>query len=48
MIVLIDGVHIRAAPGYQTRHVDVTVGKSRFLVKRLDVLRRPPKVPFRR
>jgi len=27
MIVLIDGAHIRAAPGYQTRHVDVTVGK---------------------
>ena len=27
MIVLIDGAHIRAAPGYQIRHVDVTVGK---------------------
>lgn len=27
MIVLIDGAHIRAAPGYQTRHIDVTVGK---------------------
>jgi hypothetical protein len=27
MIVMIDGAHIRAAPGYQTRHVDVTVGK---------------------
>jgi len=27
MIVLIDGGHIRAAPGCQTRHVDVTVGK---------------------
>jgi hypothetical protein len=27
MIVIIDGAHIRAAPGYQTRHVDVTVGK---------------------
>ncbi len=24
---MIDGAHIRAAPGYQTRHVDVTVGK---------------------
>ena len=27
MVVMIDGAHIRAAPGYQTRHVDVTVGK---------------------
>jgi hypothetical protein len=27
MIVMIDRAHIRAAPGYQTRHVDVTVGK---------------------
>jgi hypothetical protein len=27
MIVLIDGAHIKAAPGYQTRHIDVTVGK---------------------
>ena len=27
MIVMIDGAHIRAAPGYQSRHVDVTVGK---------------------
>lgn len=26
-VVLIDSAHIRAAPGYQTRHVDVTVGK---------------------
>jgi hypothetical protein len=25
--VLIDGAHIRAAPGHQTRHLDVTVGK---------------------
>jgi hypothetical protein len=28
MIVLIDGAHIRAAPGYQTRHIGVTVGKN--------------------
>ncbi len=27
IVVAIDGAHIRAAPGYQTRHVDVTVGK---------------------
>ncbi len=27
IIVLIDGAHIRAAPGYQTRHIDVTVGR---------------------
>jgi hypothetical protein len=27
MIVMIDGAHIRAAPGYQSRHLDVTVGK---------------------
>jgi hypothetical protein len=27
MIVMIDGAHIRATPGYQTRHIDVTVGK---------------------
>jgi hypothetical protein len=27
MVVLIDGAHIRAAPGYQARHIDVTVGK---------------------
>jgi hypothetical protein len=27
MIVMIDGAHIRAAPGYQNRHLDVTVGK---------------------
>jgi hypothetical protein len=27
MVVMLDGAHIRAAPGYQTRHVDVTVGK---------------------
>lgn len=27
IIVAIDGAHIRAAPGYQTRHLDVTVGK---------------------
>ena len=27
IVVVIDGAHIRAAPGYQTRHVDVTVGK---------------------
>ena len=27
IVVLIDGAHIRAAPGHQTRHLDVTVGK---------------------
>ena len=27
IVVMIDGAHIRAAPGYQSRHVDVTVGK---------------------
>ena len=27
MMVLIDGAHIRAAHGYQSRYVDVTVGK---------------------
>src|ERR1700678_1425025 len=27
MVVLIDGAHIRAAHGYQSRHIDVTVGK---------------------
>jgi hypothetical protein len=27
IIVMIDGAHIRAAPGYQSRHLDVTVGK---------------------
>lgn len=36
MVVMIDGAHIRAAPGYQTRHVDVTVGK-------VEVTRRQPR-----
>jgi hypothetical protein len=27
IVVLIDGAHIRAADGYQSRHIDVTVGK---------------------
>ena len=27
IVVAIEGAHIRAAPGYQTRHLDVTVGK---------------------
>jgi hypothetical protein len=27
IVVAIDGAHVRAAPGYQTRHLDVTVGK---------------------
>jgi Protein of unknown function DUF86 len=27
MMVVIDGAHIRAAHGYQSRHIDVTVGK---------------------
>jgi hypothetical protein len=26
-VVMIDGAHIRAAPGHQSRHLDVTVGK---------------------
>ena len=34
MMVLIDGAHIRAAPGYQSRHVDVTVGKIEAAGKR--------------
>jgi hypothetical protein len=34
MIVMIDGAHIRAAPGYQTRHVDVTVGKVELTGRR--------------
>jgi hypothetical protein len=25
--VMIDGAHIRAVPGHQSRHLDVTVGK---------------------
>jgi hypothetical protein len=35
VIVMIDGAHIRAAPGYQSRHLDVTVGK-------VEVAGRPP------
>ena len=27
VVVAIDGAHVRAAPGCQTRHLDVTVGK---------------------
>jgi hypothetical protein len=27
IVVLIDGAHIRAVPGHQTRHLDITVGK---------------------
>jgi hypothetical protein len=27
MVVMIDGAHIRAVPGHQSRHLDVTVGK---------------------
>jgi len=27
IVVVMDGAHIRAAPGYQTRHLDVNVGK---------------------
>ena len=27
ILVVIDGAHIRTVPGYQTRHLDVTVGK---------------------
>jgi len=38
IVVAIDGAHIRAAPGYQTRHVDVTVGK-------VEAAGRPPR-PF--
>jgi hypothetical protein len=36
MMVLIDGAHIRAAHGYQSRHVDVTVGK-------IEVTGKPPR-----
>jgi hypothetical protein len=36
MIVLIDGAHVRAAHGYQLRHVDVTVGK-------IEVTGKPPR-----
>lgn len=36
IIVLIDGAHIRAAPGHQARHLDVTVGK-------VEVPGRPPR-----
>jgi hypothetical protein len=35
VVVLIDGAHIRAAHGYQTRHLDVTVGK-------IEVTGKPP------
>ena len=34
MVVLIDGAHIRAAYGYQSRHIDVTVGKVEVAGKR--------------
>ena len=27
VVVLIDGAHVRASPGHQSRHLDVTVGK---------------------
>ena len=27
IMVLIDGTHVRAAHGYQSRHLDVSVGK---------------------
>ena len=36
MTVFIDGAHIRAAPGYQSRHIDVTVGK-------IEVAEKPPR-----
>ncbi len=36
MIVLIDGAHVRAAHGYQSRHIDVTVGK-------VEVAGKPPR-----
>jgi hypothetical protein len=36
IVVLIDGAHIRAAHGYQSRHLDVTVGK-------IDVSGKPPR-----
>jgi hypothetical protein len=36
MMVLIDGAHIRAAHGYQSRHIDVTVGK-------IEVAGKPPR-----
>jgi hypothetical protein len=36
IVVLIDGAHIRAAHGYQSRHLDVTVGK-------IEVSGKPPR-----
>jgi hypothetical protein len=36
IMVLIDGAHIRAAHGYQSRHLDVTVGK-------IEVKGKPPR-----
>jgi hypothetical protein len=36
VVVLIDGAHIRAAHGYQSRHLDVTVGK-------IEVTEKPPR-----
>jgi hypothetical protein len=36
IVVLIDGAHIRAAHGYQSRHLDVTVGK-------IEVKGKPPR-----
>jgi hypothetical protein len=36
IMMAIDGAHIRAAPGYQSRHIDVTVGK-------IEVEGRPPR-----
>ena len=36
IVVLIDGAHIRAAHGYQSRHLDVTVGK-------IEVTGKPPR-----
>jgi hypothetical protein len=36
MVVLIDGAHTRAAHGYQSRHIDITVGK-------IEVAGKPPR-----
>jgi hypothetical protein len=36
IMVVIDGAHIRAAHGYQSRHIDVTVGK-------IEVAGKPPR-----
>jgi hypothetical protein len=48
MTVLIDGAHIRAAHGYQSRHIDVTVGKIEVAESRHGVLLSHRRVRTRR